>query len=370
MKNLYHGALDSKIIWTPASNDGTYTLHRIPGIVVTKKDTVIIYCEARDTTDSVGSAGNHGDWCRMDIFIQRSEDGGDTFGDPIYISRGRCAEDGNEKNITINNPVMIVGNDNILHLLYCRDYCINGGGLWYTRSIDDGRTWSAPREVTSYAKEGIGYDFNCFAFGPTHGICTSKGILMTAIWAVPVAEGREAFAHGPSHTHVFYSTDNGETWNITKKIGKNENETAIAELSDGSIMINSRMNGGRRGINICRDFTVDKEPVWWGTAFPDELVDPGCCGGMLSVNIDGLPRALVTVNCADPKIRRYVTVKCSFDDGRTYSKKLKLTENYGGYCDIAVDSNGRMYVLWETAFGVIVSLSRFSFADEFCIDKK
>ena len=37
MKDIYHGELDTKIIWTPASDGGIYTQHRIPGIVVTKK---------------------------------------------------------------------------------------------------------------------------------------------------------------------------------------------------------------------------------------------------------------------------------------------------------------------------------------------
>lgn len=363
--NIYHGQIDTRTIWTPASDGGQYTNHRIPGIVVTKKDTVIIYCEARDQTDCEGTAGKWGDWCRMDVYVQRSTDGGDTFGDPIYISRGRCGADGNENYITINNPVMIVGNDNVLHLLYCRDYCINGGGLWYTRSTDDGLTWSEAREVTQYARESIGYEFNCFAFGPTHGICTSKGILMTAIWAVPVADGREAHAHGPSHAHVFYSTDNGESWRITKKIGYNISETDIAELDDGSILINSRTDKSLRALNICRNFTTDEEPVWWGTSYPEELVDPSCCGGMDAFRVDGLPSALLTVNCESPKFRHYVTVKCSFDGGLTYPKKRRITEKYGGYCDIAHDSRGRVYVLWETAGGVMVSLTRFDFKDVF-----
>ncbi len=367
MKDIYHGGVGSKLLWTPMSDGGIYNEHRIPGIVVTKKDTVIVYCEARDTNDTSGSRGRGGDWSRMDIYIQRSEDGGDTFEPPIYISRGRCAEDGNADHITVNNPVMIVGNDNTLHLLFCKDYSIGGGGLWYTKSLDDGKIWSEPSEITEYAREGIGYDFACFAFGPTHGICTAEGILMTAIWAVPVASDREMCSHVPSHTHIFYSADNGLTWKITKQISKNHNETCLAQLSTGGIMINSRMDGKLRGLNFCKSFTIDGEPAWEETSYNAELIDPGCCGGMISVNIEGLPYSILTVNCDDKTARRNVTVKCSFDNGRTFSKKLKITENYGGYCDIACDSRGRIYVLWEVTFGAVVGLTRFSLADEFCI---
>ena len=47
----------------------------------------------------------------MDVYIQRSTDGGKTFGDPIYIAYGT------PEYATINNPVIIVGNDNTLHFL-------------------------------------------------------------------------------------------------------------------------------------------------------------------------------------------------------------------------------------------------------------
>ena len=48
----YHGAVEQKTVWTPESDNGKYAYHRIPGMVVTKKGTVIIYCEARTTAIS------------------------------------------------------------------------------------------------------------------------------------------------------------------------------------------------------------------------------------------------------------------------------------------------------------------------------
>ena len=171
----YHGELDIKDVWTGNSWDGKYRSHRIPGIVVTKQDTVIIYCEAR-TGNNEYSLKSGDDWCLMDIFIQRSTDGGETFGDPIYIAQG------NSTYATMNNPVMIVGDDNTLHMLYCKNYSIRGGGIWYRRSTDDGLTWSEERELSEFA-ESVPHD--CFAFGPTHGICTREGVLMAPVWLVP-----------------------------------------------------------------------------------------------------------------------------------------------------------------------------------------
>ena len=345
---FYHGELDIKDVWTGNSWDGKYRSHRIPGIVVTKQDTVIIYCEAR-TGNNEYSLKSGDDWCLMDIFIQRSTDGGETFGDPIYIAQG------NSTYATMNNPVMIVGNDNTLHMLYCKNYSIRGGGIWYRRSTDDGLTWSEERELSEFA-ESVPHD--CFAFGPTHGISTRDGVLRAPVWLVPEGEGREGdTSHGPSKAYVFYSEDNGETWALSEAASGNSNETDIAQLSDGSIILNSR--------NTPRKITTSPNGIdGWTASYNDEqLPDPGCCGGLVAVDIDGLPYAHLFSNCASLTDRDHVTVKCSFDDCVTYEKSLMISEYAGGYSDIAVDSRGCVYVLYEIAYGNRMRLARFSFVD-------
>lgn len=349
----YHGELDIKDVWTGNSWDGKYRSHRIPGIVVTKQDTVIIYCEAR-TGNTEYSLKSGDDWCLMDIFIQRSTDGGETFGDPIYIAHGTPTY------ATTNNPVMIVGNDNTLHMLYCKNYSIRGGGIWYRRSTDDGLTWSEERELSEFA-ESVPHD--CFAFGPTHGICTREGVLMAPVWLVPKGEGREGdTSHGPSKSYVFYSEDNGETWALSTVASGNSNETTIAQLSDGDILLNSR--------STPRKITTSENGIdgWTATYADEQLPDPGCCGGLVAVDIDGLPYAHLFSNCASLTDRDHVTVKCSFDDCVTYEKSLMLSEYAGGYSDIAVDSRGCVYVLYEIAYGNRMRLARFSFVDEFLDD--
>ncbi|MBR7098429.1 MAG: exo-alpha-sialidase [Clostridia bacterium] len=342
-------------VWNRTSDGGKYQQHRIPGVVVTKQGTVIIYCEAR-----THQAGNYsgGDWNLMDIYIQRSTDGGVTFGDPIYIAKG----EGDYK--TVNNPVMIVGNDGTLHMLYCRNYSLAGGGLWYRKSTDDGLTWSTAREVTQYASSKA--SFNCFAFGPTHGICTTEGTLMVPVWYVPTSAGKPLTDHGPSKTAVFYSKDNGATWAMTDAVSNQSNETCIAELPDGSIILNSRATPYRR-VSV-GDANLEN---WSKTIVDEALPDPNCCGGMVSVNLEGYPNALLFVNCHnnEDSVREFVTVKCSFDNGLTWSKSVQLSNDFiGGYADIAVDEKGCVYVLYETNYGETMRLARFSFVDKFCND--
>ena len=351
----WHGEKTYSDIWTPSSDDSQYPNHRIPGIVVTKQDTVIIYCEARTGDDQWSLVKSHNDWCLMDIYIQRSTDGGETFGDPIYIARGT------EEAATVNNPVMIVGEDNTLHMLYCKNYSIRGGGLWYRKSTDDGVTWSPEREVSAFA-ESVPHD--AFAFGPTHGICTSDGKLMAPVWLVLKGTGRDGkdTSAGPSKAYVFYSEDNGETWALSEVASANTNETDIVELSDGRILLNSR--------SIPRKVTTSPNGIdrWTATYADEQLPDPGCCAGMVTVDLPGLPYAHLFVNCASLTDRDHLTLRVSFDDCVTWERPITISELSGGYSDVAVDSRGRIYVLYELAYGKRVRLARLSFYDEFCAD--
>ncbi|MBE6633993.1 MAG: exo-alpha-sialidase [Ruminococcaceae bacterium] len=332
-----------KNIWNGSSDDGKYPRHRIPGIVVTKKDTVIIYCEAR-TGDTTYSLYDKNDWCMMDIYIQRSEDGGETFGEPIYIAYGT------REHACVNNPVIMVGEDNTLHMLYCRSYALNGGDIWYRKSTDDGKTWTPERNLAEFVSST---PHKRIAFGPTHGICTKDGVLMTTVWMTE-----------PAHAYLFYSEDNGETWKVSEPCGANTNESNVVQLSDGSFLVNSRSTPYRKvttspnGINS-----------WSTTRIDPQLPDPSCCAGMVTVDLPGLPYAHLFTNCATTEGRTNITLKCSFDDCNTFSKEVVIRQGDGGYSDVAVDSRGTVYVLFEINWGHRVNLARLNFYDTFCADE-
>ena len=371
----YHGNSEHSLVWENDPNAGEKkVLNRAPGIVVTKKDTVIVYSEHRWPFNKEHSLPEtSADWCMMNIVMKRSTDGGKTFSENVILAEGT------QEYATVNNPVMIVGNDNTLHFFYCKNYSVYGAGIWYKTSKDDGVTWSEERNLSEYTKT-LGYNYNCFAFGPTHGICTSEGVLITCVWLVNENNLLPVTSHGKSTVHLFWSDDNGETWNITPSIySQTANESAIAEMSDGSILVNARNPQGNRALNLCMDFKTDGKLAWQGMLYHPQLPDANCCGGMTAVDIEGLPYALLNVNCANDTImesdgsrpkRINVTVKCSFDDGQTFEKSLEISSfDKGGYCDIAVDSKGKAFVVWEEAYGTNVHLTTFSFFDEFCRDE-
>ena len=105
-----------------------YTLYRIPGIVVTPKNTILAYCEARKFRNA--------DRGEIEILMRRSTDGGETFSPPFQVAHlgprlprnpvlppGKEGKDmGGPDEQTVNNPVAIATRSGRIHLLYCVEY--------------------------------------------------------------------------------------------------------------------------------------------------------------------------------------------------------------------------------------------------------
>ncbi len=326
--------------------DSKYSNYRIPGIVITGRGTVITYYEARRTAS---------DWALMDILLYRSEDGGKTFGDPIVMAQGTSDYP------TVNNPVCIVGGDGILHFLYCRNYSVGGGDVFYRRSDDDGLTWSEPENIMASTGPEL---HNVFACGPGHGISPRDGMLLTPIWMVLKSAGEEPMSHHPGTVSTLYSTDNGETWQLGElilatEVCRDPNETQAAVLSDGRIYLNVRLSGvGYRAYT-----TSETGFDGWTTLQTDPaLPDPTCFGSTASAVVGG-QHILAVVNCAHPAKRENLTCRLSFDDGKTWAKSLVVEPGDAGYADIALTENGTVYVLYEQSAGVRDRLAVFSVND-------
>ena len=216
-----------------------YARFRIPGIVCCADGTLLACCEARR---------EDGDWAEIDILLRRSIDGGRTFSVPAVLVSGA------ERRQTVNNPVMIAGQEGTVHFLYCVEYGLpeTGGGVYYRRSDDSGATWSAPKSITAMT---MPERRNVFATGPGHGIQLADGTLFVPCWTVLKEHGREPHSHHPGTVCALTSRDNGETWEIAAFVPKGSctdpNETAAAQLPDGRIVLSVR-----DGNTHCRCFSV------------------------------------------------------------------------------------------------------------------
>lgn len=333
---------ETKELWHGGQN---YACHRIPGMIVTKKGTLIVYNEARQVSN---------DWAMMDILMQRSTDHGKTFSEFFRLAQG------NEEHRTVNNPVMMQDKSGRIHFLYCEDYTINGGRALRRYSDDDGITWSEPIDITEYTKP---YYHNAWAFGPGHGIVTRDGTLVVPIWMVPKHHEAPIESHNPSVLSTFYSKDNGETWAVGDILETNSNiicpnETVAALTSDGRVYLNIRFNG------FCRAKAYSENGYSnWTQYAPDyKLPDPQCFGSVAAYDDGTHPYTLIFANCADKRNRTHVTVYASTDNGQTYTVSRLLDEDHGGYVEVATDNNAQLiYVLYEDKYGETDHLAIFDY---------
>jgi sialidase-1 len=350
-----------------AGKDG-YALYRIPGIVCTAKGTLLAYCEARKS--------NRGDWGTIDIMLRRSTDGGRTWSprqkiadvpgpkskNPVALAQ-RLATDGE---VTYNNPVAIVdhqssvGGKSVVHFLFCLEYM----RCFCMRSEDDGQSFSTPVEITAtFDQFRSDYDWKVLATGPNHGIQLRTGRLVVPVWISP---GTGGHAHRPSVTSVIYSDDHGQSW-LRGQIAVPDtpewiipNETVVAELADGRVMLNvrSESKAHRRIITTSPNGATN----WSTPKFDDALLEPICMASLVRVstassggrnrllfaNPDNLSRADGKEEAGKNRDRRNLTLKLSYDEGQTWPVRRVLEPGRAGYSDLAVGPDGTIFCLYES----------------------
>jgi sialidase-1 len=341
------------------ADTGGYKMSRIPGIVVTKTGTVLAYCEARKIAS---------DWAAIDILLRRSTDGGKTWSDVSKIAdvpgpkeRNPIALEkklGSKDDVTYNNPVMIADASGAVHLLFCLEYM----RCFYSRSDDDGKTWSRPVEITASALDPLKkqHDWKAAATGPGHGIQLKSGRLVVPVW---LALGTGSNGHGSSVTATIYSDDGGKSWKPgeiavpSTDEWNSPNEATVAELSDGNVMLNARSpsKANRRLVTM----SPDGATKWSKPKFDDALPEPVCMGSLLAIpgkkvllfsNPDNLEKTgAKTPAPGTGRDRKNVTVRLSEDDGKTWTAKRSIESGFSAYSDLAVLKDGTVLLFYERA---------------------
>lgn len=299
-----------------AKPDGYYTNFRIPGLVLTKKKTLLAYCECRRDSS---------DWAEIDLVVRRSTDEGKSWSETLLIEG-----EGN----TLNNPMITVYGEKILFM-----YHVNYKRLFICESIDDGQTFSSPREIAGVFEQG-GFFYSVAAIGPGHGIVKDDTILIP-IWFA--ANHEDEKAHRPSFISTIYSKDGGESWYLGEVNDKGPvreaSECALAVWQD-QILVSIRNENPERQ----RAFSVSPTGYsdWSEPKLYENMTDPICQGSM-----DHTADALYHINCDDDNERVNLTIKVSRDGFQTYD--TILVDPIGGYADIAVGD--KIYVLYEHNYG-------------------
>jgi sialidase-1 len=322
---------------TDVFTSGTEGYHtfRIPSLLVSPRGTLLAFCEGRKTSDA-----DDGD---IDLLLRRSSDGGKTWG-PIEL----VYEEGGAKPITIGNPCPVVDEQTgTIWMPFCRD----NTDVFVTSSADDGRTWSRPRKITDAVKKpGWGW----YATGPGVGIQLRRGPPAGRL-VIPCDHGETFDGRRVYLSHVIFSDDHGRTWKLGGTLERHTEECQVVELAGGDLLLNMRNYWGRDGKRpdradrraIAR--SRDGGATWSPLEFDATLIEPVCQASLIAVPHPHKADATVLVfaNPASKEARRNLTVRVSFDEGKTWPVSRQVDAGSAAYSCLARLPGGRIGLLYE-----------------------
>ena len=303
-----------------------YHTFRIPALLTTPTGAVLAFCEGRKN--------GRGDSGAIAIVLKRSDDGGKTWG-PLQV----VAEDGAN---TVGNPCPVVdrdtgriwlpltrnlGEDSEREIL--AQTAKSTRQVWLAHSDDEGRSWSAPQDITATTKAK---DWTWYATGPGVGIQLKSGRLL--IPCDHAAAGSKMF-----RSHAIYSDDHGRTWRHGAPVGDLTNECQAVELRDGSVLMNMRSYHGRHRRAVA--VSHDGGETWGSVRLDDALIEPVCQASLIRHR-----RRLLFSNPASEK-REKMTVRLSKDEGRTWPALRLLHAGPAAYSCLTILPNGRVGCLYE-----------------------
>jgi sialidase-1 len=317
-----------------------YRVFRIPALVRAAR-SLLAFAEARPTVD------DHG---HIDLVVRKSTDGGRTWGPVVVVASGAQTRQ------TIGNPVPIwLPRTGELLLLFCsnaahltedaiRDGKLGGTGgrrVWLTKSLDAGGNWSAPRELTDQVKRP---SWTWYATGPGGALTLRNG---TIVVPCTHAEGVAPVGGGADFSHVLLSHDGGASWELGgSSLDAHTNECALAQLSDGRLLLNSRDLSMRRTrvLQTSTDGGYSWSAPSRAAALP-ESPPRGCHGSMASTPSG---ERLFFAAPSSPLSRADITLRQSDDGGATWSPVLPLHRGPSAYSSMRLLPDGiHLGILYE-----------------------
>ncbi len=341
------------------AGEGGYSTYRIPAIVTTPQNSVLVAAEARRDGGS--------DWGHIDLIYRRSTDSGRTWEParllvaqadlPSDLRSNQAVTKGKDRTsgFTIGNATWVTDRSSGRTLFF---FCVEYMRCFIMESSDGGATFSKPREITSaFAafRTRDNYAWRVLATGPGHGAQLASGRLVVPVW-ISTADGGNA--HRPSVCGTIYSDDGGKTWHAgTIAAGRNDDvlnpsETAIVEVTPGKVMLSIRNESPRNR----RAFVwgSDGATGWSKPEFDEALWEPVCMASILRLpdgaiafsnpaSLDPIPNRPDAVG----RQRHKLGIRVSRDQGRHWSEPLRLESGPSAYSDLAVAPDGTLLCFYE-----------------------
>lgn len=336
-------------------DDGVYA-YRIPGLVTSNEGTLLGIYDIRwhtslDLQDDI------------DVGLSRSTDGGRTWQKmQVIMDMGKWGTLPEGQN-GVGDPAILV--DETTGEIFVVGLWVHGIGngrawtgvgqgltpdetaqLMIVSSRDDGRTWSAPRNITTQIKDP---SWRMTFQGPGRGITMQDGTLVFAMQHIDSVK--------MPHSGIMYSKDHGKTWQTHTTPLSNTTEAQVAEIEPGVLLLSMRNN---RKTGRALAVTRDMGRTWEEHPASGALREPVCMAGLLQVpasrNVLGRD-VLLFSNPDTTKGRNHMAIKASLDGGATWLPENRLLideeENWGYSCLTMVDPS-TIGILYEGSTGQMV----------------
>ena len=209
------------------------------------------------------------------------------------------------------------------------------------RSLDDGRTWSKPENMTRKWKDPR---WILYAPSPQQGIVLRDGTLV-----MPTA-GRDAADR--RFSNLLISRDHGKSWTVSPVASYDNTECQAVQLADDSLMLNCRTEDLTKFRTVA--VTRDLGRTWT----PHEtnrmgIIEPNCNGSLYRFdyqNGDKTKSVLLFANPHSQKSRTNHSIQVSFDEGKTWPAKHRLLLDEGrgkGYPSLSRVDDRHVGIVYE-----------------------
>lgn len=291
--------------------------------------------------------------------IRRSHDAGVTWDTPLAIEARGDTSKANGGNALVDETTG--------ELLY-----VCPQERWLYRSGDSGATWS--REAIEVLPDRLGLTpgiegAGAMQCGITLAFGEHRGRLVSPARIMGPRNSNDVPWRPYHYSTAILSDDHGKTWQTSNPFPVlGTGEGAIAELSDGTLLYNSREHMSRGNRFFATSY--DGGSLWIEPRRSAELPDGprassyGLMGGMLRLPIRGRDILLFSNSDTDAGAmptqrggsiaggREKITVWASFDGGRSWPVKRLVFDGPSGYSNLGVGrsgtpSEGRIFVIFE-----------------------
>ncbi len=302
---------------------------RIPAITRTENGRLLAFCEAhRDNTADAGVIG---------IICRYSDDCGVTwnkfpnewvakydsiwmFGNPTVVTKGKRIWLFFNKQRQDDNATKFINGT-----------ATDTRRVMVTYSDDEGESWAPFVEITNTAKPA-GHSWH--ACGPGNALVTASGRIVVPYNSFPVGT--------LAHAGVFYSDNNGLTWQLGAQTSNTATESVVVQLANGNLIMNSRREGSDPATTRL-EFVSTDQGATWGSGAAASLNDPKCQGSMLRI---GNFRVFSNPNSTSSRVN--LTLKKENGIAWSVGSKISYTTENAGYSSLVEVADGWLVgCLWE-----------------------